>query len=178
MQNPFETIQHLAEQMNWVNQMFGPDTMAQMRDTMKTMKESGERVRRSGPGLGPGLGTAPGQAGGQPAGPPLELYVTPDAVVLCAVLPGLTRPEHLRVSLLGPTELLLEAFLQPRSLQGQLLHQERFAGYCHRTVTLPAAIVAEGGTASYSDGILTATFPRLQRGGAETGVAVLQVQQP
>ena len=170
MQNPFESIQHLAEQMNWVNQMFGPESMAQMRESMKAMKESGERVRRPG---------APPVPPGSPAsGPPLEVYVTPETVVLCAVLPGLARPEHLRISLLGPTELLLEAFLQPRALEGQLLQQERFAGYCHRTVTLPAAIAAAGGTAAYTDGILTCQFPRLEHGGPATGVAVLQVQQP
>jgi HSP20 family molecular chaperone IbpA len=168
VQNPFESIQQLAEQMNWVNQIFGPEAMGQMRDSMKAMKEPGERSRRP----------APPPAGSQPAGPPLEIYLTPDAVVLCAILPGLTAPEQVRLSLLGPKELLLEAYLPARSLDGAVLHQERFTGYCHRIVSLPVAILAEGGTAALSDGILECRFPRQDHDGETGGVAVLQVHQP
>lgn len=166
MQNPLDSLQQFSEQMNWVSQMFGPDTMGQMRDVMKAMKETGERPKPA----------APPAPGSQNAGPPLEIYVTPDAVVLCAVLPGLASPQHVQLSLLGPKELLLEAFLAPRALEGGLLQQERFTGHCQRVVLLPAAVMAEGITAAYSDGILECRFRRLDQDGSNTGVAVLQVQ--
>jgi HSP20 family molecular chaperone IbpA len=169
VQNPLETIQQFSEQMNWVNQMFGSDAMGQVRDIMKAMKEPGERQRPA---------PAPPVGANQNAGPPLEVYLTPDSVVVSAVLPGLAAPEHLHLSLLGPKELLIEAFLAPRVVNGSQLLQERFTGHCHRIISLPAAIIAESGIASYADGILECRFRRLEQDGSNTGVAILQINQP
>lgn len=167
MQNPFDSLRHLAEQLNWVNQMISPEMMAQVREGAPSLKETGERPRAPRPPL-------PAQGGG----PPIEIYVTAEAVVLCAALPGLTSPEQVWVSLLGPREVLLEAYLPPYTAGGALLHQERFTGYCHRIVTLPATIRPEPPATSYIDGMLQCRFPRLAQDGESPGVAVLQVNQP
>ncbi|MEW8978174.1 MAG: Hsp20/alpha crystallin family protein [Symbiobacterium sp.] len=164
-----------------------------MNDTGSAIERIAEQLEALGEAISADLwrelgraGTPPkkvpqprGRAGGAArtaarTGPPLDIYVTPHEVVVEAVLPGLTSPQQVSVSLVGPTELLIEAYLPDRLPDGLYLQRERFTGYCSRLVTLPAP-VRPAAAASYEDGLLALRFQRASPGTGSDGVAVLHV---
>ena len=153
MTDPAKLVQRLTEQLDALRDAFGEEFAPD--------RWRAERPRREGAAAG--------------GGPPLDVYVTPDEVVVHAVLPGLPDLRHVRISLTGPTEMLLEAFIPPRLPEGMYLQRERFAGYCSRLVTLPAS-VRPWAAAKYADGILEVRLQRANPGSGYGGVAVLHVK--
>lgn len=142
MQDPHDSMSQLAEQMNWLAQLMNSEFWQQIQSGMDSTRTPGQRV-----GMPPNLHQA--HTFGRPINPPapnqyppLEIYVTPADVVLCASLPG-ASPQTVAASLTTPSELVLEAFVPPDGLAAPLL-RERFSGYCARTVTLPAPVRASG----------------------------------
>lgn len=167
MMAPQEAMKRLADQMGWLSQMLGEGFVSQIQEAAM-----GNQAGREGRPCPPDGQTAGHQA---QATPPLEIYLTPQEVVLCAALPGLASPDHLSVCLTAPNELILEAFVQPMALSGTVLRRERFAGYCHRTVTLPASVLQTGARATYTEGIVEIRLARAEPGGPDSGVSLLQV---
>lgn len=104
----------------------------------------------------------------------MELYATPAEVLLYAALPGLAGPEHVAVTLLSPTELVLEAYVAPDA-PGLPLHCERQTGYCYRALAVPVPVRPEGARAHYRDGILELRLPRSEPGTGTGTVSLLQV---
>jgi len=153
MADPVKLVQRLTEQLDALREAFGEEFPA-------------ERGR---------AGVPRKEGAAASSGPPLDVYVTPDEVVVHAVLPGLPDPRHVMVSLTSPTEVLLEAFIPPRHPEGMYLQRERFAGYCSRLVTLPAS-VRPVAAARYQDGILEIRLQRTSPGTGSGGVAVLHVK--
>lgn len=152
MTDPAKLVQRLTEQLDALRDAFGEE-FAPERGRV-------ERPRREG---------------ASSAGPPLDVYVTPDEVVVQAVLPGLPDVQHVRICLTSPTEILLEAFIPPRLPEGMYIQRERFTGYCSRLVTVPAS-VRPVAAATYLDGILEIRLRRANPGSGDGGVAVLHVK--
>lgn len=167
MQNPTDVMSDLTKQMGWLNQMFGEDFFTHMQNA------GGVRPRSRQAGA-PARPVATGGA------PPLEIYVTPNEVVICATLPGLSSQEDVAISLTSPHELVLEAMIQPppAAEPTMVLLRERFTGYCHRLLTLPAPVLATGARTRYVDGLLEIHLPRADAGSGTGGVALLHVSQP
>lgn len=153
MADPAKLVQRLTEQLDALRDAFGEEFAPELAQA--------ERPRREG--------AAP------TSGPPLDVYVTPNEVVVHAVLPGLSDLRHVIISLTSPTEILLEAFIPPRVPEGMYLQRERFTGYCSRLVTLPAS-VRPVAAAEYRDGILEIRLQRSSPGSGDGGVAVLHVK--
>jgi HSP20 family molecular chaperone IbpA len=164
MADPGKAVQRLTEQVEALRDAFGEDFWRQFAEQtagLPSTPEQGGRVEA------PRKGTSV-------TGPPMDIYVTPEEVVVHAALPGLIDPQHAMVSLTSPTEMLMEAFLPPRLPEGMYLHKERFAGYCSRLVTLPVS-VRPAAAARYEDGILEIRFRRAEPGAGTDGVAVLRL---
>jgi HSP20 family molecular chaperone IbpA len=151
--DPAKLVQRLTEQLDALRDAFGEEFAAE--------RGRAERPRKEGAAANPG--------------PPLDVYVTPNEVVIHAVLPGLPDPRHVIISLTSPTEILLEAYIPPRLPEGMYLQRERFTGYCSRLVTLPAS-VRPVAAAKYLDGILEIRLQRANPGSGDGGVAVLHVK--
>jgi len=161
--DPGKVVQRIAEQLEALGDAFGEELFRELgrAGTPRPKEQSGGRIG--------------GRARtGAAAGPPLDIYVTPYEVVVEAILPGLGGPHQVTVSLAGPAELLIEAFLPDRLPDGLYIQRERFVGYCVRMVTLPATVLPAA-SARYRHGILQLRFPRATPGSGGEGVAVLHV---
>lgn len=163
MSDPGKVVQRIAEQLEALGDAFG-------EDFWRELGRAGSPRPKGQP-----AGRAASRARAA-AGPPLDIYVTPHDVVVEAILPGLTGPHQVAVSLAGPTELLIEAFLPDRLPDGLYIQRERFFGYCARMVTLPASVLPAA-AAQYRDGVLQLRFRRASPGSGGEGVAVLHVPQ-
>lgn len=94
--------------------------------------------------------------------PPVDLYETPDAFVLSAELPGLSRDdieihaEDMRITLRGA-----RAASPGREIPCEQFHRvERGHGRFSRTFALPEPIDVDAITADLKDGVLTITVPK------------------
>jgi len=93
---------------------------------------------------------------------PLDVYATPDALVVEAALPGV-KPEDVEISLLGDT-LTINATSgsEQRTEEGGYLHHEVRRGQFSRIVTLPTNLKAESATATYDHGMLRLSIPKAE----------------
>lgn len=93
---------------------------------------------------------------------PLDVYETPDAIVIEAALPGI-RPEDVEVSVLGDT-LTLSAGSESESDSEANGYRWREVqrGRMSRSVTLPQGVVAEQATANFENGLLRLSVPKAQ----------------
>lgn len=91
---------------------------------------------------------------------PLEIYQTPDDVVVKALLPGVS-PEHLTVTYEQGVLTLQGATEPPAAHDNWTWHAREFGyGRFARAISLPVAIDADRAQASFKDGILTLTLPK------------------
>ncbi|MET0771526.1 MAG: Hsp20/alpha crystallin family protein [Candidatus Limnocylindrales bacterium] len=94
---------------------------------------------------------------------PLDVYETPEAIVIEAALPGI-RPEEVEVSVLGDT-LTLSAGSESESRSdenGGYRWREVQRGKVTRSVTLPQGVVADGASATFENGLLRLSVPKAQ----------------
>lgn len=96
---------------------------------------------------------------------PLDVYTTPDQLVVEAALPGLA-PEQVEITLTG-NSLTISADTQPRaedrSAQREYLYQEIRRGAVSRTVTLPAELETDKAVAAFEHGLLRLSIPKAER---------------
>ena len=92
----------------------------------------------------------------------LDVYATPDSLVVEAALPGV-KPEDVDVSVLGDT-LTISATTgseQSRDDEGYSYREIRRGSFT-RTVTLPGGLKADAATASFDNGMLRLSFPKAE----------------
>lgn len=90
----------------------------------------------------------------------VDMYETPDSVVVKAPIPGV-KPEEIEVSVTGDTLTIKAEIREEEEIeQENYLRRERRFGSCCRSVTLPGGLKADEAEADYSDGVLTLTFPK------------------
>ena len=98
-------------------------------------------------------------ANGQ-AMPLIDVYETPDEVVVTASLPGI-REDDVNVTLSGQTLTLKGEFkADERVSRDQIVYQERRYGAFHRQIQLPVRVDGDNVDASYEHGILTLRIPK------------------
>jgi HSP20 family protein len=94
---------------------------------------------------------------------PLEIYETPDTVVVRALLPGVTQ-EDLDVQYQQGVLSLRARTRGPEGDDGWTWHLREFGyGEIARSVTLPKEVDADGAGATFADGILTLTLPKSEQ---------------
>ena len=135
--------------------------MMTLRDAMDQLFE--ESVVRSRPGWGEGTHERPFRL-------PLDVYTTPEEIVIAASLPGLT-PDEVDILIEGDT-LTIRGELRPPLENVEYLFQERPNGAFSRTLTLNVPVEAEQAEAVFENGVLTLTLPKAE----ETKPKVIKVK--
>lgn len=87
-----------------------------------------------------------------------------DAIVVTADVPGYDR-EELDVSVADEVlTIVAEHEADEEDVSDDYVRRERRASSMRRSITLPAAVDADDASASYTNGVLTVTLPRLEPG--------------
>jgi len=104
----------------------------------------------------------PGTAQGAFGTPAIDLYQTADNVVVKASLPGVNAKD-LNISVTGDVLTLRGEAQQEKETEGAQYHvKERRYGSFTRSITLPAAVVADKAEAQFENGILTLRLPKAE----------------
>ena len=92
----------------------------------------------------------------------VDMYETKDGVVVKTAIPGV-KPEDIDVSITGDTlTIKAEAKEEQEVKQENYLRREcRYGSFC-RSVTLPGGLLTDKAEATYTNGILTLTFPKAE----------------
>ena len=101
---------------------------------------------------------------------PLDVYTTPEEIVIAASLPGLT-PDEVDIVIEGDT-LTIEGKLRPPLENVEYLFQERGYGAFSRTLTLNVPVETDKAEAVFENGVLTLTLPKTE----ETKPKVIKVK--
>jgi HSP20 family protein len=101
---------------------------------------------------------------------PLDVYTTPEEIVIIASIPGLT-PDEVDISIEGDTLTIHGELRSPLENVGYLF-QERPYGTFSRTLTLNVPIEVENAEAVFENGVLTLTLPKAE----ETKPKVIKVK--
>jgi HSP20 family protein len=91
---------------------------------------------------------------------PLDVYTTPEEIVIVASLPGLT-PEEVDITIDGD-RLTIQGELRPPLENVDYLFQERLYGPFSRTLTLNVPIDEDEAEAVFENGVLTLTLPKAE----------------
>jgi HSP20 family protein len=91
---------------------------------------------------------------------PLDVYTTPEEIVIIASFPGLTADE-VDISIEGDS-LTVQGELRPPLENVDYLFQERHYGALSRTLTLNVPVDADKAEAVFENGVLTLTLPKAE----------------
>lgn len=91
---------------------------------------------------------------------PLDVYTTPDEIVVTASLPGLTADE-VDITIDGDS-LTIRGELRPPLENVEYLFQERAFGTLSRTLTLNVPVDTAKAEAAFENGVLTLTLPKAE----------------
>ena len=95
--------------------------------------------------------------------PAVDVFEDKDAVRIVAELPGV-KPEDVRISLENQTLTMRGEKRQVAEEKTERVHRyERAYGAFERTFALPGTVDADRIEASYADGLLTVTLPKVER---------------
>ncbi|MGD1993605.1 MAG: Hsp20/alpha crystallin family protein [Anaerolineae bacterium] len=89
---------------------------------------------------------------------PIDVYRTPEEIVVVASLPGLL-PEEVDITLEGDT-LTIRGELRPPLDNVEYLFQERPFGYFSRSLTLNVPVDVENIDAIFENGVLSMSIPK------------------
>jgi len=99
---------------------------------------------------------------------PLDLYQTPDEVVVKATLPGV-QPEDVEVSVVGNVLTIRGEAKAERQAEGATYYlRERRFGTFSRSVVLPAEVDVDRAEAVFENGVLTLTLPKSEQAKPKT----------
>lgn len=92
---------------------------------------------------------------------PVDLYETDDEVVVKASLPGVSG-EDVQISVTGETLTIKGETKEEHEETGKdFYRRERRVGSFHRTLSLPASVVADNAKAEFEDGVLELHLPKV-----------------
>jgi len=99
---------------------------------------------------------------GEAAAPALDVYQTPNEVVVKAAVPGL-KPEDVSIDITGETLTIKgETKAEQEIKKEDYLYQERRYGAFYRSVVLPSGLKPDKAEATMEDGVLTLTIPKAE----------------
>jgi HSP20 family protein len=97
---------------------------------------------------------------------PLDVYTTPEEIVIVASLPGLT-PDEVDITIDGD-RLTIRGELRPPLENVDYLFQERAYGPFSRALTLNVPVNTEQAEAMFENGVLTLTLPKAEESKPKT----------
>jgi len=99
---------------------------------------------------------------GEVAGTALDIYESPNEVVVKAALPGV-KPDDVNIDITGDTLTIKgESKAEQEVKREDYLYQERRYGAFSRTVILPIGLKSDKAEATMEDGVLTLTIPKAE----------------
>ena len=99
---------------------------------------------------------------GELGAPTLDIYQTPDEVVVKASLPGL-KPEDVSIDITGETLTIKgETKAEQEIKKRDYIYQERRYGAFSRSLILPSGLKPDKAEATMEDGVLTLTIPKAE----------------
>jgi HSP20 family protein len=99
---------------------------------------------------------------GEAGAPTLDVYQTPNEVVVKAALPGL-KPEDVSIDITGETLTIKGEHKAEQEIKREdYLYQERRYGSFSRSVVLPSELKPDKAEATMEDGVLTLTIPKAE----------------
>ena len=99
---------------------------------------------------------------GEVAVPALDVYQTPNEVVVKATLPGL-KPEEISIDITGETLTIKgETKAEEEIKKEDYIYQERRYGAFSRSLVLPSGLKPDKAEATMEDGVLTLTIPKAE----------------
>ena len=99
---------------------------------------------------------------GEARAPTLDIYQTPNEVVVKAALPGL-KPEDVSIDITGETlTIKRESKAEQEVKREDYLYQERRYGAFSRSVVLPSGLEPDKAEATMEDGVLILTIPKAE----------------
>jgi len=99
---------------------------------------------------------------GEVAAPALDIYQTPNEVVVKAALPGI-KPEDVSIDVTGDTLTVKGKSKAEQEVKREdYLYQERRYGAFSRSVALPDGLKPDKAEATMEDGVLTLTIPKAE----------------
>jgi HSP20 family protein len=106
--------------------------------------------------------------GGAATYPLINVYDDPDAIVITAELPGMTK-DKVNITYVDGV-LTLSGKLEPLASVKEMavVRQERSIGRFEKTVRIPTVVRQEKISASFTDGILTVTLPKSEEAKPKT----------
>ncbi len=94
--------------------------------------------------------------------PTLDVYQTPNDVVVKTALPGL-KPEDVSIDITGETLTIKgESKTEQEVKEEDYLYRERRYGAFSRSVVLPSELKSDKAEATMEDGVLTLTIPKTE----------------
>jgi HSP20 family protein len=97
---------------------------------------------------------------------PLDVYTTPEEIVIVSSLPGLT-PDEVNITIDGD-RLTIRGELRPPLENVDYLFQERAYGPFSRTLTLNVPVNTDQAEAVFEHGVLTLTLPKAEESKPKT----------
>jgi HSP20 family protein len=99
---------------------------------------------------------------GEIAAPALDVYQTPNEVIVKAALPGL-KPEEMSIDITGESLTIRgECKAEQKIKKEDYIYQERRYGAFSRTIALPNGLKPDKAEATMEDGVLTLTIPKAE----------------
>jgi len=92
---------------------------------------------------------------------PLDVYQTPNELVIKATVPGV-KPEEVDITITGDTLTIGAEVKEEKIEKAEYLYRERRFGSATRTITLPKALKGDQAHASFENGVLTLTIPKAE----------------
>jgi len=100
--------------------------------------------------------------------PPVDIVEEPETMKITAEIPGV-KPEDVKVTVTDNLLTLSGTKFQVKEEKTAKLHRyERDYGAFERTFTLPATVNGKGIKATYSEGLLTVTLPKVESAKPQT----------
>jgi len=99
---------------------------------------------------------------GEAEAPTLDIYQTPNKVVVKAALPGL-KSEDVSIDITGETLTIRGEHKAEQEIKKEdYLYQERRYGAFSRSMVLPSGLKPDKAEATMEDGVLTLTIPKAE----------------
>lgn len=94
---------------------------------------------------------------------PVRIYQTESRIMIAAPMPGL-EPENISISIDGEKVILRGELRGPRQDERDLMVAEWTVGPYYREITLPEPVSGELTNATYGNGVVVLSMPRLKSG--------------